>query len=427
MVNKEGFPTRDGVRKSVKEGVDKSTHEIMWFLGGADFKGDYTERKAPPYLVKYPRPCKETEKGILITDKNGHQVIFVNRDYDIKWEYGEFGVSGSSAGYLNSPGKADYDPDKERVLIADWGNKRVIEVDYKTKEIVNKLDGFPAGSFSDWIMAKYDPRHTERRVLVVDRDNHYAAEMDWGGNTSWTFGSYGSAGSGDTDLDGPRGIAPFWFYRRGYHLIADYNNNAVKALKENGGGPIYSLRMFNPVSVWSDKIRGKFIWSIGTPKEPALLLEGWDVSWTGWTGGTHTSLTKDMTILTRRHNQVWEIDWKRHPHGGYQEMEPRQEKPLDDKSLDANEDSDIFPFLAFPFDMVKATALSDQAATLKVYSLKGAKPHQPLCGDWYLYDTVDLTANDAAFRTYGNLTGVLGFRITMGGTAGTVNLWIERK
>jgi len=413
------------VKTNTREALKKETHEIKWFLIGQ--RGDYTTRKDPPVLTKYPRPCKETEKGILITDSAGHQVIFVNRDYDIKWEYGEFANPGSGAGYLDSPQKADYDPDEERVLIADGNNNRVIEVDYESKDIVNSLSEFPAGSFSDWFIAKYDPRHTERRILVVDRRNHYAAEMDWQGNTSWTFGTYGSAGSGSSDLNGPRGISPWYFLGNGWHLIADYNNNAVKFLKENGAGPVYTIRMYGPFSVWSGKFTNKYLWSIGTSKEPALLLEGWDPNWTGWTGGTHTSLTKDLTILTRRHNQVWEIGYKRHPYGSYQEMELRQEKPLDDKDLDANEDSDIYPFLAFPFRVVKATALSDQAATLKVYSLKGAEPHQPLCGDWYLYDTVDLTANDAAFRTYGNLTGVLGFRITMGGTAGTVNLWIERK
>ncbi|MBN1479934.1 hypothetical protein EH223_18580 [candidate division KSB1 bacterium] len=63
----------------------------------------------------------------LVTDQIGHRIILLDATQDsIVWQYGT-GVPGNSFGQLNLPSDADYD--NGRIIIADKGNNRIIEVD----------------------------------------------------------------------------------------------------------------------------------------------------------------------------------------------------------------------------------------------------------------------------------------------------------
>ena len=65
---------------------------------------------------------------VLITDQAGHRVFLVSRaDSSVTWTFGT-GVAGSDSTQLRNPSDADWNPSTRRVVIADKGNNRVLEV-----------------------------------------------------------------------------------------------------------------------------------------------------------------------------------------------------------------------------------------------------------------------------------------------------------
>src|SRR5712664_3602932 len=56
-----------------------------------------------------------------------NRVILVDRDGNIVWQYGQFGVTGFGPNQLNTPVQNTYLP-SGNVLITDQGNERIIEV-----------------------------------------------------------------------------------------------------------------------------------------------------------------------------------------------------------------------------------------------------------------------------------------------------------
>lgn len=65
--------------------------------------------------------------NVLITDKNNHRIIEVNKEKEIIWQYGQTGISGKEDGLLSSPERAKKLPDGS-ILIIDSGNNRVLTV-----------------------------------------------------------------------------------------------------------------------------------------------------------------------------------------------------------------------------------------------------------------------------------------------------------
>ncbi len=65
---------------------------------------------------------------VLITDQANHRVLMVSRATDsIVWQWGT-GVAGSDSTHLRLPADADWVEETGKVIIADKGNKRVLEV-----------------------------------------------------------------------------------------------------------------------------------------------------------------------------------------------------------------------------------------------------------------------------------------------------------
>ncbi len=71
---------------------------------------------------------------ILITDQTAHRVLLVNRnDQSVTWAFGD-GTAGSDSAHLRNPSDADWNPTTRRVIIADKGNNRIIEVSPENAE-----------------------------------------------------------------------------------------------------------------------------------------------------------------------------------------------------------------------------------------------------------------------------------------------------
>ena len=190
------------------------------------------------------------------------------------------------------------------MLIADSGG-RVLEVDRETKEVVTELTSFNAGAFGT-VRARYDLRDATDKILVVDKDNHYAAEMDRDGTEYWTFGTYGSSGSGDTDLDTPQGINPF--YKKGRHTIGDFRNHQVKVVKSNGSY-YKSYWLHNARLGYVNESLGVHWTVLSSTAQPMLVVEqGRITNRILPTAGRNATITDHYTVLFRRHATLWEVD-----------------------------------------------------------------------------------------------------------------------
>ncbi len=117
------------------------------------------------------------------TDPNGcpdNRVILVDRKGRIRWQYGQFGVTGSGDDQLSTPVQSTWLPNGD-VLITDQGNQRVIEVD-------------PA-----------------KRIV-------------------WQYGTTGTSGNGPNQLNNPNSAE---LLDNGHVLIADENNDRAIEVKRN--------------------------------------------------------------------------------------------------------------------------------------------------------------------------------------------------
>ncbi len=121
-----------------------------------------------------PGPCRD------------NRVMLVDRDENVVWQYGQFGVKGSDQNQLDTPVQATWLP-TGHVLITDQANARVIEVD-QGKDIVWQYGVThgctPADSRADNCLN--DPNSAEllangdvliadegnARVIEVNRDHH---------------------------------------------------------------------------------------------------------------------------------------------------------------------------------------------------------------------------------------------------------------
>jgi len=186
-------------------------------------------------------------RAILITDQ-GNQRILRGRGCNFNPIYGQTGVAGSGHNQLNSPNSAILFAEN-RLLIADEGNNRVIEVDIQTKNIMwqygspNDTDTLNAPAFASRlpngntlisdsnnnrilevsqekkIVWSYNTssragsvsapaptravRLSNGNTLISDQFNHQVIEVDTSGQIVWSFGVIGVSGNDSTHLNAP--------------------------------------------------------------------------------------------------------------------------------------------------------------------------------------------------------------------------------
>lgn len=126
---------------------------------------------------------------LLVTDRDNHRVIEIQRDGTIVWQFGQTGVAGSDNSHLSHPYNA-HRLANGNTLIADSGNDRIVEVT-PSGELAWVWQ--PAGDEAlDW------PRDAERladgHTLVTDSRNGRIVEVDAAKTVVWQYA---------TDLDLP--------------------------------------------------------------------------------------------------------------------------------------------------------------------------------------------------------------------------------
>ena len=106
-----------------------------------------------------------------------NRVILVNREGEIVWQYGTFGVTGSGPNELNTPVQNTYLPNGN-ILITDQGNARIIEVRPSDKSIAWQFPPLVGGTPADQLN---NPNAAELlangHILISDENNNRAIEV----------------------------------------------------------------------------------------------------------------------------------------------------------------------------------------------------------------------------------------------------------
>jgi hypothetical protein len=162
-----------------------------------------------------------------------NRVLLVDRDGNIVWQYGQFGVGGSSPGLLNTPVQNTWLPNRH-VLITDQLNERIIEVDTETNGIVWQYG--TTGVTGNGPNQLNNPNCAELlengHVLICDENNNRAIEVEptipLGGDIVWQYGS------GDPLKTEPvSGVAFASRLEHGHTLITDSNHNRIVEIDED--------------------------------------------------------------------------------------------------------------------------------------------------------------------------------------------------
>lgn len=156
-----------------------------------------------------------------------NRVLLVDRNGNIVWQYGQFGVSGSGPDQLNVPVQNTWLPNRH-VLITDQANERIIEVDVASKGIVWQYG--TTGVSGNGPNQLNNPNCAELlengHILICDENNNRAIEvtrkLPLGGDIVWQYGS------GDPNVNEPlSGVAFASRLKNGNTLITDSNHSRI--------------------------------------------------------------------------------------------------------------------------------------------------------------------------------------------------------
>jgi hypothetical protein len=152
---------------------------------------------------------------VLITDQANERIIEVNLNKHIIWQYGQTGVAGSGPDQLNNPNSAEL-LENGHVLIADENNNRAIEVDHSK----NLVHTFTVGGTASGVA--FASRLPNGNTLITDSNNSRIVEVDPGDHPVWTYFTNLQKGSNPSPLP-TRAIRT----RTGKTVISDQFNDRV--------------------------------------------------------------------------------------------------------------------------------------------------------------------------------------------------------
>lgn len=400
---------------------------VKWFLGSCEeIAGTKRLRGSPPRLAWDPAYAEKLPNGnYLIADHSAQQVYEITPGYKIVWHFGEFSVRGSDLQHLHNPERVVYNPELNRILISDTRNGRVIEIDYDTKKITNVLTSSKKGRFGV-VNADYG----REGIVLVDRRNHYACEVDWDGNILWEFGEYGTPGSDLGHLDyvgaGSNSVGAVDYIRYwDSYVISDYSNNRVLVVGRDGR-VLYIYPTPRPLEVKVDDYV-KHI-GVGSEADVGYLIEPFgNIIWYSPHRSNMIVSTPEWSVLTAYEMSVYEYDMKSH--------RPWR-KPnsfAESFNLPANTESKVYPWLTFGTREVTIAVLSTQDVILNIYypnlvagtysSSLRVDPNEP----WILQDAIKISANRLTLYTLTGVQPIVGVSVKMGDIAGRVKIFIHEE
>jgi hypothetical protein len=151
-----------------------------------------------------------------------NRVLLVDRDGNIVWQYGQFGVTGSGPDQLNVPVQNTWLPNFH-VLITDQANERIIEVDLDKNIVWQYGTTGVAGNGPNELNNPNCAELLENgHILICDENNNRALEVTRAGKIVWQYGS------GDPTINDPvSGVAFASRLENGHTLITDSNHSRI--------------------------------------------------------------------------------------------------------------------------------------------------------------------------------------------------------
>jgi hypothetical protein len=159
---------------------------------------------------------------VLITDQGNQRVIEVNAAKRIVWQYGTTGTSGNGPNQLSNPNSAEL-LDNGHILIADENNNRAIEV----KRNHSIVATFTAGGTVSGVA--FASRLPNGHTLLTDSNNSRAVEVDPADHVVWQYVTNTETGSNPNPLP-TRAIR----LRSGNTIISDQFNHRVIVVDQAG-------------------------------------------------------------------------------------------------------------------------------------------------------------------------------------------------
>ncbi|MBV8116011.1 MAG: hypothetical protein JO300_14805, partial [Silvibacterium sp.] len=157
-----------------------------------------------------------------------NRVLLVDREGDIIWQYGQFGVAGGDRNQLNVPVQTTWLP-SFHVLITDQSNERIIEVNLDKKIVWQYGTTGVAGNGPNKLNNPNCAELLENgHILICDENNNRAIEVTRDKKIIWQYGS------GDPNINKPvSGVAFASRLENGHTLITDSNHNRIVEIDKN--------------------------------------------------------------------------------------------------------------------------------------------------------------------------------------------------
>ena len=160
--------------------------QIVWQYGTFGVAG------AGPNELNTPVQNTYLPNGhILITDQANERVIEVNRAKQIVWQYGTTGVTGTGFDLLNNPNSAEL-LENGHILISDENNDRAIEVN-RAKQIIHT---FSAGGTVSGVA--FTSRLENGHTLLTDSNHSRIVEVNAADHVVWQYFTNTQPGSNPT-------------------------------------------------------------------------------------------------------------------------------------------------------------------------------------------------------------------------------------
>lgn len=207
--------------------VDKDG-EVVWQYGRFGITGaKHDELNSPVQCTWLP------SSHVLITDQGNERIIEVTLHKHIVWQYGKTGVIGSGFNELNNPNSAEL-LENGHILISDESNNRAIEV----RRDHSIAATFTAGGTVNGVA--FASRLANGHTLMTDSGNNRIVEVDEFDAIVWQFAT--NARNGSNPNPAPTRAVRL---RNGHTLISDQFNHQVIEIDTSGN----VLRSYGNINV----------------------------------------------------------------------------------------------------------------------------------------------------------------------------------
>lgn len=226
--------------------------------------------------------------NIFITDGDNNRIIEVNPKGEIVWQYG--GKLGSGPGELHDPNDVQILPNKN-LIVNDRQNDRVIEIDYRKKEVVWQYGqpGHPGFGPNQIYYPDEAFKLKDGNYLITDSGNHRVIILSPAKQLLWQYGVPGKPGNQPGMLKNINDAEP---QPNGNILITDEGNNRIVEVNRGGqivwqmalpftkfpsdvlrmeDGHLLAADYVTPGQVVEFDKNGKIIWQYGPKSGPEVL------------------------------------------------------------------------------------------------------------------------------------------------------------